>query len=120
MIFIVVLSVLVLISLVGNTLVILTILINKPMHTTLNYLLVNLAVADVISALCIGIGYVMTPFIIYPEGKVGRYFCMFLIDGELAWIGAAESVFASCTLLLNATLPLFVRFVNAEDLQGDV
>ena len=93
MIFIVVLSVLVLISLVGNTLVILTILINKPMHTTLNYLLVNLAVADMISALCIGIGYVMTPIIIYPEGKVGRYFCMFLIDGELAWIGAAESVF---------------------------
>ena len=92
MIFIVVLSILALISLVGNTLVILTILINKRMHTTLNYLLVNLAVADMISALCIGIGYVMTPFITYPEGEVGRYLYMFLIKGELAWIGAAESV----------------------------
>lgn len=58
MFFNVVLSILVLISLVGNALVILTILINKPMQTTLNYLLVNLAVADMISALCIGIGYV--------------------------------------------------------------
>ena len=92
MIFIVVLSILVLISLVGNTLVILTILINKPMQTTLNYLLVNLAVADMISALCIGIRYDMTPFIAYPEGEIGRYLCMFLIDGDLAWVGAAESI----------------------------
>ena len=92
MFFIVVLSTLVLISLVGNTLVILTILINKPMQTTLNYLLVNLAVADMISALCISIRYVMTPFITYPEGEIGRYLCMFLIDGDLAWVSAAESV----------------------------
>ena len=92
MIFVVVLSILVLISLVGNTLVILTVLINKPMQTTLNYLLVNLAVADMISALCIGIGYVTTSFIAYPEGETGRYLCTFLIDGELAWVGAAESI----------------------------
>ena len=92
MIFIVVLSILVLISLVGNTLVILTILINKPMQTTLNYLLVNLAVADMISALGIGIRYDMTPFIAYPEGEVGRYLCMLVIGGDLAWVGAAESV----------------------------
>ena len=92
MIFIVVLSILVLTSLVGNTLVILTILTNKPMQTTLNYLLVNLAVADMISALCISIRYVITPFVTYPEGDIGRYLCMFLIDGDLAWISAAESV----------------------------
>ena len=92
MIFIVVLSILVLTSLVGNTLVILTVLINKPMQTTLNYLLVNLAVADMISALCIRIRYVVTPFITYPEGEIDRYLCMFLIDGDLAWVGAAESI----------------------------
>ena len=92
MFFNVVVSILVLISLVGNTLVILTILINKPMQTTLNYLLVNLAVADMISAMCIGIGYVVIPFIAYPEGEIGRYLCMFLIDGDLAWVGAAESI----------------------------
>ena len=92
MIFIVVFSILVLMSLVGNTLVILTVLINKPMQTTLNYLLVNLAVADMISSLFIGIGYVMTPFINYPEGDISRYLCMFLIGGDLAWVGAAESI----------------------------
>ena len=92
MTFTVVLSILVLMSLVGNTLVILTVLTNKLMQTTLNYLLVNLAVADMISALCIGIRYVVTPFITYPEGEIGRYLCMFLIDGDLAWVGAAESI----------------------------
>ena len=92
MTFTVVLSILVLMSLVGNTLVILTVLINKPMQTTLNYLLVNLAVADMISALCIRIRYVVTPFITYPEGEIDRYLCMFLIDGDLAWVGAADSI----------------------------
>ena len=32
------------------------------------------------------------PFIAYPEGEIGRYLCMFLIDGDLAWVGAAESI----------------------------
>lgn len=47
MISIVVLSILLLISLLSNTLVILTVIINKPMQTTLNYLLVNLADDDI-------------------------------------------------------------------------
>ncbi|XP_078348443.1 allatostatin-A receptor-like [Oculina patagonica] len=93
MIFIVVLSILVLISLVGNTLVILTVLINKPMQTTLNYLLVNLAVADMMFASSIGIQYVMMPFIAQPEGEAGRYLCTFVTDGNMAWVGGAVSIF---------------------------
>ena len=50
-------------SLVGNTLVILTVLINKPMQTTFNYLLVNLAVADMVFAFSILISYLIIPFI---------------------------------------------------------
>ncbi|XP_078348450.1 QRFP-like peptide receptor [Oculina patagonica] len=92
MIFIVVLSILVLISLVGNTLVILTVLINKPMQTTLNYLLVNLAVADMMFASSIGIQYVMMPFIAHPEGEAGRYLCTFVTDGNMAWVGGAVSI----------------------------
>ncbi|KAL9956313.1 hypothetical protein ACROYT_G037775 [Oculina patagonica] len=92
MIFIAVLSILVLISLVGNTLVVLTVLINKPMQTTLNYLLVNLAVADMIFASSIGIQYVMMPFIAHPKGETGRYLCTFFTDGTIAWVGAAVSI----------------------------
>ena len=91
-IFTVALSILVLISLVGNTLVILTVLINKPMQTTLNYLLVNLAVADMMFALSIGIQYVMMPFITHPEGQAGQYLCIFVTDGDFSWVGGAVSI----------------------------
>ena len=73
MVFIVVLSVFVLLSLVGNTLVILTVLTNKPMQTTLNYVLVNLAVADIVFALSILIRYLIMPLITLPEGQTGRF-----------------------------------------------
>ena len=92
MIFIVVLSILALVSLVGNTLVILTVLINKPMQTTLNYLLVNLAVADMMFASSIAIQYVMMPFIVHPEGQAGQYVCQFVTDGTMAWVGGAVSI----------------------------
>ena len=85
------LSVLVLISLVGNTLVILTVLINKPMRTTLNYLLVNLAVADMVFALAILTRYLIMPFINLPEGQTGRFLCTIVASGGVGWIGAAES-----------------------------
>ena len=115
-------SILVLISLVGNTLVILTVLINKPVQTTLNYILVNLAVADIVVALSIGITHVMMsnpprrkcrqlclcPFrrwrCIYVE-RIGQWYCI-------------QSVFG--VHCLNATLPLFIRFANVADLPSDV
>jgi len=90
--FTLVLSVLVLISLVSNTLVILTVLINKPMQTTLNYLLVNLAVADMVFALGILTRYLIMPFINLPEGQTGRLLCTIVAGGGLGWIGAAESI----------------------------
>jgi len=79
-------------SLVGNTLVILTVLINKPMQTTLNYLLVNLAVADMVFALSILTRYLIIPVITLPEGLTGRFLCTVLTSGALGWIGAAESI----------------------------
>ena len=90
--FIVVLSAFVLMSLVGNTLVILTVLTNKPMQTTLNYLMVNLAVADMVFALSILITYIILPFITLPEGQTGRFLCTAVTGGTLGWVGAAESI----------------------------
>ncbi|XP_078348451.1 QRFP-like peptide receptor [Oculina patagonica] len=92
MLFIVVLSILVLISLVGNTLVILTVLVNKHMQTTLNYLLVNLAVADMMFASFISIQYIIMPSIAHPQGQTGLYLCKFFTDGTIAWVGGAVSI----------------------------
>ncbi|XP_020605983.1 allatostatin-A receptor-like [Orbicella faveolata] len=91
MISIVVLSILVVMSLIGNTLVILTVLINKPMRTTLNYLLVNLAVADIVFALSTGITHVMMPHLAHPEGHTDRFLCAFFAGGGVGWIGGTVS-----------------------------
>ena len=91
MTFTVVLSVFLLISLVGNTLVILTVVINKPMQTTLNYLLVNLAVADMLFSLSILARHIIMPLVTLSEGQTGRFLCTVITGGALGWIGAAES-----------------------------
>ncbi|PFX30603.1 allatostatin-A receptor-like [Stylophora pistillata] len=84
--------ILVLISLVGNTLVILTVLLNKAMQTTLNYLLVNLAVADMMFALSTGLKKGLFPYLTHPEGNAGRWSCAWVTHGDLAWFGAAASI----------------------------
>ena len=73
MIFMVVLAVLVLASLTGNTLVILTVFTNKPLQSTLNYLLVNLAVADMFFVVITGLRFVVMPWISHPDGSVGNF-----------------------------------------------
>ena len=85
--------ILVLTSLIGNTLVILTVLLNKPMQTTLNYLLVNLAVADMVFALSTGLKKGLFQYLTHPEGEAGRWLCVWFTHGDIAWFGAAASIF---------------------------
>ena len=92
MILIVLLSILVLASLVGNTLVILTVLLNRPLQSTLNFLLVNLAVADMFFAVFTGSQFVVSPLITHPDGSTGRFLCSVVTGGPTAWIGGAVSV----------------------------
>ena len=88
----VVLSILVLTSLIGNSLVIVTVLINKPLQSTLNYLLVNLAVADMFFATFIFSTFALMTLINHPDGTTGRFLCTFVTGGPTAWIGGAVSV----------------------------
>ena len=92
MILIVLLSILVLASLVGNTLVILTVLLNRPLQSTLNFLLVNLAVADMFFVVFTGSQFVVSPLITHPDGSTGRFLCSVVTGGPTAWIGGAVSV----------------------------
>lgn len=92
MIFMVVLAILVLASLTGNTLVILTVFTNKPLQSTLNYLLVNLAVADMFFAAATGLRFVVMPWISHRDGSVGNFFCTFITGGPTPFVGGAVSV----------------------------
>ena len=86
-------SILIFINLVGNTLVILVVVLNKPMRSPINYLLINLATADIIVAVFIGIPFIITPSLTHLEGKMGDVLCKLFTGGNLGWVGALASVF---------------------------
>ena len=85
--------VLVVINLVGNTLVLMVVLRNRSMRTPMNYLLVNLSIADIMVAVSVAIQYIFGPAYEHPSGQTGDYLCRFLTGGNFTWVGTAASVF---------------------------
>ena len=94
-------SILIFINLVGNTLVILAVVLNKPMRSPINFLLINLATADMIVAVFIGIPVVITPTFTHPEGKSGGILCKMFSGGNLGWVGALASVFSLVAIAIE-------------------
>ncbi|XP_031555390.1 neuropeptide FF receptor 2-like [Actinia tenebrosa] len=86
-------------NLVGNALVILTVIKTRSMRTPMNYLLVNLAVADMTVAIFIAPRYILSHAYTHPGGQVGTYLCKFLTGEVFTWVGALTSV---CTLVAIA------------------
>ena len=85
-------SVLVLVNLVGNTLVCIIVLGHKTMRTTMNILLVNLAVADMMAALALVPQYVVNLAFEHPSGATGDWLCRFVTGGGWLWFGVKESL----------------------------
>ena len=94
-------SAMVICNLVGNTLVILVVLRNRSMKTPTNYLLVNLASADIVVALFIGIQFIVTPTFTHPQGALGSVLCKTLISGTPGWVGAVASVFSLVAIAIE-------------------
>lgn len=95
----VIFSILVVVNLVGNTLVCLVVSRNKSMRVPMNYLLVNLAAADMAFAVFVSPQFIFRPFFQHPEPPVGDFLCKVATGGSLSWVGTAASVF---TLVLIA------------------
>ena len=64
----------------------------------MNYLLVNLAVADMTVATFLAVRYVFTHTFTHPDGVTGMLFCSLLTGGNVAWIAAGSSVFTLVTI----------------------
>ncbi|XP_078347398.1 neuropeptide FF receptor 2-like [Oculina patagonica] len=86
-------GILVLIDLIGNTLVILVVASKRYMHTSVNYLLVNLALADILIGLAILPQYVLRFAFVHPQGDLGDVLCKFITGGNFIWVGGAASLF---------------------------
>ena len=61
-------------------------------RTPINYLLVNLAVADMLYATLITPGNFLRLISIHPDGMGGRVLCKLITGGVLAWIAGTSSV----------------------------
>ena len=62
-------------------------------RTPINFLLLNLAVADMMVALFIAPRFILSHFFKHPDGRKGTLFCKLLTGGNLTWTGGAASVF---------------------------
>ncbi|KAJ7340393.1 hypothetical protein OS493_003137 [Desmophyllum pertusum] len=87
-------SVVVLVNLLGNALVCLVVLRFRGMRAPINFLLVNLAVSDMMVAIFIIPDYIINWAFEHPSGNTGDYMCMFITGGNFVWVGMASSTFS--------------------------
>ena len=86
-------TVLILANVLGNTLVIIVVFTRRSMRTPMNFLLVNLAVADMLAGIFIGVLVVTNPTYQHPTGTTGQYLCKFITGGTVAYTAAVASVY---------------------------
>lgn len=67
----------------------------------MNYLILNLAVADILVALFIVPRFVLFNAYILPDGMTGTVICKLLTGGNLSWIGAVASAFTLAVVALE-------------------
>ena len=83
----------VLVNLIGNSLVCMVIILNKSMRTPLNYLLLNLAFADIMVGILTLPVQVFGSFYTHPRGKTGEWFCKFISSDILKYTCGQASTF---------------------------
>ena len=94
-------SILILTNVVGNSLVILVIIRNRSMKTPLNYLILNLAVADLTAGVFLAPSLMLEPTTTYPPGLTGEVLCRLFTSAYLGWAGFFSSVFSLLLVALD-------------------
>lgn len=85
-------SILTIVNIIGNSLVCVVIIKNKVMRTSINYLLMNLAIADMVVAIFFVPRHVLIHTFRHPDGMTGTLVCKLLTGGNLAWVGGTASI----------------------------
>lgn len=76
------------------------------MRTPMNFLLVNLAVADMTVAVFIAIRYIFTLVFVRPKGEIGDFVCQLLTGEAFTWVGALASAFSLVCIALERYLAI--------------
>ena len=70
-------------------------------RTPINFLLVNLAAADILFGTFIAPKLIFSVNLQHPEGFIGTALCKLVTGGVLAWIGAACAVITLATIAVE-------------------
>ena len=97
---------LVIVDLVGNSLVCAVVLRNRIMRTPMNYLLVNLAAADMTVAVFIAARYIFTLIFTHPKGTAGHVVCKLITGEPFVWVGALASAYSLVCIALERYLAI--------------
>ncbi|KAK3742895.1 hypothetical protein QZH41_018927 [Actinostola sp. cb2023] len=95
----------------GNALVLVVVKKKRSMHTTTNYLLANLAVADLLTLLWCIPGLVMS-FVVHPRGTLGDFLCKFVTVHHVAGITQLVSGLTLTVLAVERYKALFYPLVE--------
>ena len=83
-------TIVVLVGICGNSLVIEVVRKKRYMHTTMNFLLVNLAIADLLTLIWCLPGTILS-YTVQPSGRLGTFLCKFITTHRIAGIGMIVS-----------------------------
>ena len=84
-------SLLVATALVGNLLVCFAILKNKILRTPVNFLLMNLAISDLMIVIFFTPRHILEGLFLHPRGLEGRILCKTITSDTFTWVGAVSS-----------------------------
>ena len=70
-------------------------------RTSINYLLINLAVADMTLAIFFAPRYIFIHTFTHPDGMTGKVLCLLVTGGNLAWVGSGASVFTLVAIAIE-------------------
>ncbi|XP_031552511.1 somatostatin receptor type 5-like [Actinia tenebrosa] len=100
-IFSVVLSAVLVFNIAGNSLVIYIIRNERGMKTSTNYLLLNLAVADLLFGVFLAPEHIVLPLLgrpSLPDGVLGDWLCKLIGFGNIGWVASRASIFTMVCL----------------------
>lgn len=86
------------------------------LRVPINYLLVNLAIADIMFATFIAPQYILSQTFTHPDGFTGKVLCKLLTGGNFAWVGAASSVFTLVNISMERYYAVMYPLSNKGNL----
>lgn len=82
----------------------------------MNFLLVNLALADIMVALFIAPQFILIHAFKHPYGLAGTLLCKFLTGGNLMWTGATASSFSLVVIAFERYFAVMYPYGNNRKL----